>query len=67
MVKVIRIKKIHSASTLLWGKGQNIKNTINRNKDMGNLGYGTFPTHPREVLKDEIEELADGKKRFIAA
>ena len=23
---------------------------------MGNLGYGAFPTHPREVLKDEIEE-----------
>ena len=34
---------------------------------MGNLGYGAFPTHPGEVLKDEIEELADGKKRFIAA
>lgn len=34
---------------------------------MGNLGYGAFPTHPGEVLKDEIEErgisqrqLADG-------
>lgn len=23
---------------------------------MGNLGYGAFPTHPGEVLKDEIEE-----------
>lgn len=23
---------------------------------MGNLGYGVFPTHPGEVLKDEIEE-----------
>ena len=22
---------------------------------MGNLGYGAFPTHPGEVLKDEIE------------
>ena len=33
---------------------------------MGNLGYGAFPTHPGEVLKDELEargisqrELAD--------
>ena len=25
-------------------------------RDMGNLGYGAFPTHPGEVLKDEIEE-----------
>lgn len=23
---------------------------------MRNLGYGAFPTHPGEVLKDEIEE-----------
>ena len=23
---------------------------------MGNIGYGAFPTHPGEVLKDEIEE-----------
>ena len=23
---------------------------------MGNLGYGAFPTHPGEVLKNEIEE-----------
>ncbi len=23
---------------------------------MGNLGYGAYPTHPGEVLKDEIEE-----------
>lgn len=23
---------------------------------MGNLGYGAFPTHPGEVLKDETEE-----------
>ena len=23
---------------------------------MSNLGYGAFPTHPGEVLKDEIEE-----------
>lgn len=22
---------------------------------MGNLGYGAFPTHPGEVLKDELE------------
>lgn len=22
---------------------------------MGNLGYGAYPTHPGEVLKDEIE------------
>ena len=22
---------------------------------MGNLGYGAFPTHPGEVLKDEID------------
>ena len=22
---------------------------------MGNLGYGAFPTHPGEVLKDEVE------------
>ena len=34
---------------------------------MGNLGYGAFPTHPGEVLKEELEErgisqrqLADG-------
>ena len=34
---------------------------------MGNLGYGAYPTHPGEVLKDEIEtrgitqrQLADG-------
>ena len=31
---------------------------------MGNLGYGAYPTHPGEVLKDEIEargisQLAD--------
>ena len=33
---------------------------------MGNLGYGAYPTHPGEVLKDELEargisqrELAD--------
>ena len=25
---------------------------------MGNLGYGAYPTHPGEVLKDEIEESA---------
>ena len=24
-------------------------------QDMGNLGYGFYPTHPGEVLKDEIE------------
>lgn len=23
---------------------------------MGNLGYGVYPTHPGEILKDEIEE-----------
>ena len=23
---------------------------------MGNIGHGAFPTHQREVLKDEIEE-----------
>ena len=23
---------------------------------MGNLGYGAFPKHPGEVIKDEIEE-----------
>ena len=23
---------------------------------MGNLGYGAYPTHPGEVLKNEIEE-----------
>ena len=34
---------------------------------MGHLGYGAFPTHPGEVLKEELEErgisqrqLADG-------
>ena len=23
---------------------------------MGNFGYGAFPIHPGEVLKDELEE-----------
>jgi len=29
---------------------------IKEEHDMGNLGYGAFPTHPGEVLKDEIME-----------
>lgn len=29
---------------------------ITFDRDMGNLGYGAFPTHPGEVLKDEIQE-----------
>ena len=24
--------------------------------DMGNLGFGAFPTHPGEVLKEELKE-----------
>ena len=31
---------------------------------MGNLGYGAFPTHPGEVLKDEIEELGISQRQL---
>lgn len=29
---------------------------------MGNLGYGVFPTHPGEVLKDELEARGISKR-----
>ncbi len=39
---------------------------------MSNLGYGAYPTHPGEVLKDEIEsrgisqrQLADSMGLFV--
>ena len=35
-----------------------------RNRDMGNLGYGAFPTHPGEVLKDEIEERGISQRQL---
>ena len=31
---------------------------------MGNLGYGAFPTHPGEVLKDEIEERGISQRKI---
>ena len=31
---------------------------------MGNLGYGAFPTHPGEVLKDEIEERGISQRQL---
>ena len=31
---------------------------------MGNLGYGAFPTHPGEVLKDEIEARGITQRRL---
>lgn len=31
---------------------------------MGNLGYGVIPTHPGEVLKDEIEERGISQRRL---
>lgn len=31
---------------------------------MGNLGYGTFPTHPGEVLKDEIEARGISQRKL---
>ena len=31
---------------------------------MGNLGYGAYPTHPGEVLKDEIEERGISQRKL---
>ena len=31
---------------------------------MGNLGYGAYPTHPGEVLKEEIEERGISKRQL---
>ena len=31
---------------------------------MGNLGYGACPTHPGEVLKDEIEERGISQRQL---
>ena len=31
---------------------------------MGNLGYGAFPTHPGEILKDEIEERGISQRQL---
>lgn len=31
---------------------------------MGNLGYGAFPTHPGEVLKDEIEACGISQRQL---
>lgn len=31
---------------------------------MGNLGYGVFPTHPGEVLKDELEARGISKREL---
>lgn len=31
---------------------------------MGNLGYGAYPTHPGEVLKDEIAERGISQRQL---
>ncbi len=31
---------------------------------MGNLGYGAYPTHPGEVLKNEIEERGISQRQL---
>lgn len=31
---------------------------------MSNLGFGFYPTHPGEVLKDELEERGISQKKF---
>ena len=31
---------------------------------MGTLGYGAYPTHPGEVLKDEIEERGISQRQL---
>ena len=31
---------------------------------MGNLGYGAYPTHPGEVLKDEVEERGISQRQL---
>lgn len=38
--------------------------TIIRSETMGNLGYGVYPTHPGEVLKDEIEERGISQRQL---
>ena len=31
---------------------------------MANLGYGSYPTHPGEVLKDELEARGISQRKF---
>lgn len=31
---------------------------------MGNLGYGAYPTHPGEVLKEELEERGISQRQL---
>lgn len=31
---------------------------------MSNLGFGFYPTHPGEVLKDELEERGISQRKF---
>ena len=38
-----------------------------RSRDMGNLGYGAYPTHPGEVLKDEIEERGISQRQLAGS
>jgi addiction module HigA family antidote len=33
---------------------------------MGNLGYGFYPTHPGEILKDEIAERGISQRRLAS-
>jgi addiction module HigA family antidote len=33
---------------------------------MGNLGYGFLPTHPGEILKDEIESRGISQRKLAA-
>lgn len=33
---------------------------------MGNLGYGFYPTHPGEILKDEIEYRGISQRKLAA-
>ncbi len=33
---------------------------------MGNLGYGFYPTHPGEILKDEIESRGISQRKLAA-
>ncbi len=34
---------------------------------MGNLGYGAYPTHPGEVLKDEIEARGISQRQLATS
>ncbi len=33
---------------------------------MGNLGYGFYPTHPGEILKDEIESRGISQRKLAS-